>query len=271
MALGLALVMLMGGGFALLYLELEDLTEDTATVQTSTADLTQGMEDAQTRLGGLEDLVASTQDEVRAVDESVQRVDESVQEQADKSLDVGLVRQKVLPSVVSVYCETDQGTSRGTGFAIQVANPPSGYPTAILTNHHVIEECTVEGNPDPQVIQGDSSPPTKLWSWDVTNDLALLFVDKDLPALNVGDTPEVGDPAVAIGSPYGLDGTTTQGVISNIFDSHFTTDAAIGPGNSGGPLVDRKGAVLGVTTAELDLSEGTNMRGAHAGSVPGAD
>lgn len=244
----IVVVLLLGAGVVALTVRLDDVS------QTSVA-MERGLEDAQGRVAELEDLVAGTQRDVRAVDESVKEVDASVQKQEDESLDVGKVRDKVLPSVVTVYC----GGAQGTGFAIKVEGPPSGYPTAVITNHHVVAECTDEDGPEVQVRQGDSTPPTRLWSVDQANDLALLFIDKDLPLLNIAETPRVGDPVVTVGSPYELDGTVTQGVISNIYDTVFTTDAAIGPGNSGGPLVDRRGHVLGVTTAELHLSEGTNI------------
>jgi S1-C subfamily serine protease len=137
-ALALVLLLLVGAGFGVLYLRLDTVIQDAAAAQESSATLQLGIQDAQTRLAGLEDLVANTQDRVTAVDESVQRVDESVQEQAERSLDVGSVRERVLPSVVSVYCETPEQISRGSGFAVQVDDPPSGFPTGILTNYHVI-------------------------------------------------------------------------------------------------------------------------------------
>jgi S1-C subfamily serine protease len=244
----IVVVLLLGAGVVALTVRLDDVSQASVAMEL-------GLEDAQGRVAELEDLVAGTQRDVRAVDESVKEVDASVQQQEEESLDVGEVRDKVLPSVVTVYC----GGGQGTGFAIKVEGPPSGYPTAIITNHHVVAECTYEDGPEVQVRQGDSTPPTRLWSVDEDNDLALLFIDKDLPLLDIAETPRVGDPVVTVGSPYGLDGTVTRGVISNIYDIFFTTDAAIGPGNSGGPLVDRRGHVLGVTTAELIRSEGTNI------------
>lgn len=238
-------VLLMGVGFVVMALRLDEVSEASASIERE-------LEDAQVRVAEIEGQSASTQKDMKGVVKSLKTLGATVEEQ---SLDVGSVRETVLPSVVSVHC----GMGQGTGFAIEAEGAPSGYPTAIITNYHVIDECTDADGSEAQVLQGDSTPPTQLSSWDEKNDLALLFIDKDLPSLKIGETPEVGDPVAAIGSPHGLHGTVTQGVISNIFDTFFTTDAAIGPGNSGGPLVDRRGHVLGVTTAKFERSEGTNI------------
>ncbi|HSO05096.1 MAG TPA: trypsin-like peptidase domain-containing protein, partial [Candidatus Limnocylindrales bacterium] len=126
-------------------------------------------------------------------------------------------------------------------------------------NHHVIEDCTDPDGSEVVVAKGDEQDTGLLYSWDQTNDLALVYIPNRLPALETATSPQVGDPVVAIGSPYGLTDTVTTGIISKIYDTHFQTDAAVGPGNSGGPLLDRKGDVLGVTTFMLDPSQGTNF------------
>ena len=160
-----------------------------------------------------------------------------------------------MPSVVTVLC----GDSLGSGFVIDVDNPPEGYRRAVVTNHHVIESCTYADGPGVMVAKGNDTQDAELYSWDEQNDLALVFVGTKLPALETAKSPQVGDPVVAIGSPYGLDGTVTTGVVSNIYEKYFQTDAAINPGNSGGPLLDRNGDVLGVTTFQLEDSQGTNF------------
>ncbi|AOQ23385.1 putative serine protease HhoB [Moorella thermoacetica] len=141
----------------------------------------------------------------------------------------------------------------GSGFIIS----SDGY---ILTNQHVVEgarqvKVTIVGFDKPlnaQVIGADSSL-----------DLAVLKVDagKPLPYLALGDTNKVrvGDWAIAIGNPDGLDHTVTVGVISakgrpiDVQNRHYEnllqTDAAINPGNSGGPLLNLKGEVIGINTA----------------------
>lgn len=88
-------------------------------------------------------------------------------------------------------------------------------------------------------------------STDETNDLALLATTGTVgPALwqtpQLGASPLVGDALLLVGSPYGLEGTVTQGVVSRVTYDEIQTDAAANPGNSGGPAVDRQGQVVGV-------------------------
>lgn len=140
--------------------------------------------------------------------------------------------------------------SLGSGFVID----PQGY---IVTNNHVIddaEEITVR-------FQDDTQYKAKLVGRDSKTDLALLKIDapKKLPYVNFGDSDKirVGDWVVAIGNPYGLGGSVTSGIISargrhinaGPFDDFLQTDAAINRGNSGGPMFDMNGNVIGVNTA----------------------
>lgn len=92
---------------------------------------------------------------------------------------------------------------------------------------------------------GDSVE-SKLWSWDQENDLALIVVNVYLESLVEAGEGEVGDPAIAIGSPLGIEGSVTVGIISKIYADAYQTDTAINHGNSGSPLLDRDGDVLGV-------------------------
>ena len=138
----------------------------------------------------------------------------------------------------------------GSGFIIDKA----GY---VVTNRHVIAEAD-----DITVVLDDGTElaATAVGSDDKT-DLAVLQVksDKPLPTVSWGDSDaiEVGDPIVAIGNPFGLGGTVTSGIVSargrNIrsgpYDDFIQVDAAINRGNSGGPLFDREGGVVGVNTA----------------------
>ena len=148
--------------------------------------------------------------------------------------------------------------SLGSGFIID----PDGY---IATNNHVIadaEEITV-------ILSDDSKLKAKLIGRDPKTDLALLKVEagRKLPAVTLGDSDisRVGDWVIAIGNPFGLGGTVTAGIISararNInagqYDDFIQTDAAINRGNSGGPLFNVKGEVVGVNTAIYSPSGGS--------------
>ena len=133
----------------------------------------------------------------------------------------------------------------------------------ILTNRHVVEKADrirVRFEDDPPGVQHDA----KVIGTDQETDLAVIKVDVDhpLPAAKMGnsDGMQVGDWVLAIGSPFGQAGTVTAGIVSakgrdivpgRQFQTFIQTDAAIHPGNSGGPLVNMNGEVIGINTAIL--------------------
>ena len=146
----------------------------------------------------------------------------------------------------------------GSGFIVD----PSGY---IVTNNHVIQdadEITV-------ILQDDTNLPAKLIGRDKKTDLALLKVEskKPLTAIGWGDSDKVrvGDWIIAIGNPYGLGGTVTAGIISarsrdiqsGPYDEYLQTDAPINRGNSGGPMLNMDGEIVGVNTAIFSPSGGS--------------
>jgi serine protease Do len=148
--------------------------------------------------------------------------------------------------------------SLGSGFIID----PDGY---IVTNNHVIEgadEITV-------ILQDNTTLKAKLIGHDERADLALLKVEADhkLPAVAFGDsdTQRVGDWVLAIGNPFGLGGSVTAGIISargrdihqGPYDDFIQTDAPINRGNSGGPLFNMDGSVIGINTAIYSPSGGS--------------
>jgi serine protease Do len=149
-------------------------------------------------------------------------------------------------------------TSLGSGFIID----SSGY---VVTNNHVIEdadEITV-------ILQDNTNLKAKLVGKDSKTDVALLKVetDKPLPAVKWGnsDKARVGDWIVAIGNPFGLGGTVTAGIISarardinsGPYDDYLQTDASINRGNSGGPMFNLDGEVIGINTAIFSPSGGS--------------
>ncbi len=167
----------------------------------------------------------------------------------------------VLPGVVSVRA----GRATGSGFAID----EQGH---VVTNAHV-----VEGASDVSlVLSNGRTVDARVVGADDDNDLAVLQVSPSdaagLRALTLGRSAQlrVGDPVLAVGSPLGLEGTVTAGIVSAVnrqarFGDNSTrqsaiqTDAAINPGNSGGPLVNAAGQVVGVNTAIATL--GTTRSG----------
>jgi len=162
---------------------------------------------------------------------------------------------KVRRAVVTVEVP---GHGIGSGFAIE-ADLPDGFRTAILTSEHVVHGAVVEGSTSVLVTQGTRTVRARLGEWDEGNDLALLYVKPRVPPIpwfTEGHEPRVGDFVVAIGSPLGLELSTTVGVISKLFNETIQTDAAINPGNSGGPLLNRFGEVLGINTFSLRGARG---------------
>lgn len=173
------------------------------------------------------------------------------------------IAQRVLPSVVSINTTTVNGGGSGSGFVID----SSGY---ILTNNHVISDAVLSGGKIQVTLNDGSSYTGKVIGRDASFDLAVLKIEATgLKALQFGDSDKiaVGDAVIAIGSPLGLSGTVTTGIISakdravttgdsateSSFINALQTDAAINPGNSGGPLVDATGAVIGINSAIASL------------------
>jgi len=165
--------------------------------------------------------------------------------------DVPALVDTVKGSVVTVELP---GHGIGSGFAIEAGLPP-GFRTAILTSEHVVHSAVVDRRVAVLVTQGTSTFRARLGKRDEQNDLALLFVKPELTPIpwssEEGHEPRVGELVVAIGSPLGLELSTTVGVISKLFFRVIQTDAAINPGNSGGPLLNRYGEVVGINTFSL--------------------
>jgi serine protease Do len=147
--------------------------------------------------------------------------------------------------------------SLGSGFIVR----PDGY---IVTNNHVVDgatEITVK-------LSGGRHFTAKVVGRDPKTDLALLKIDaQNLPSVAFGDSDklQVGEPVMAIGNPFGLEGTVTTGIVSakgrvigeGPYDDFIQTDASINPGNSGGPLVNQAGQVVGIDTAIVSQSGGS--------------
>ncbi len=155
--------------------------------------------------------------------------------------------------------------SLGSGFIVD----PKGY---IITNNHVVDgadEIYVKLSTDPDTT--DRGRKARVIGVDKATDLAVIKIDTDkpLPTVKLGnsDNAQVGEWAIAIGSPFALSQTVTAGIISaknrtiepgaaGQFQHFIQTDAAINPGNSGGPLVNMNGEVIGVNTAIYTQSSG---------------
>ena len=163
-------------------------------------------------------------------------------------------------------------SSLGSGVIVSA----DGY---ILTNNHVVSGAADGGTLDV-TFQDGRRLPAKIVGRDVSYDLAVIKVDASglkTVALGNSDGLVVGDSVIAIGSPLGLEGTVTTGIISSLnrpvtaggsgessYINAIQTDAAINPGNSGGPLVDSAGRVIGVNSAIASLG---SDQGGQSGSI----
>ncbi len=161
-----------------------------------------------------------------------------------EKLSISEVYESVIDSVVTVFC----GEWSGTGFAFAIS-PPSGSETVIVTNHHVVEDCLRAGDTVGLLEINGTATEGYVLSHHEARDLALIATTARLEPLYPATGAAIGDQVVAIGSPGGLEGTLTQGIVSAIRDGVYQTDAAINFGNSGGPLLDLYGRVVAVNTA----------------------
>jgi len=162
------------------------------------------------------------------------------------------VAAKVIPAVVSIDAEE----TTGSGFIIN----NKGY---IITNYHVIKD-----KKDIRIYLPDKRIfSAKIIGFDPETDIALVKIKGDnLPTVEFGDSDKlkVGQKVAAIGNPFGLESTITTGIVSakhrtrgkTIYRDFIQTDANVNPGNSGGPLVNLDGEVVGINTFILARSEG---------------
>jgi len=198
----------------------------------------------------------------------------NVAQAASSTLTVGQIAKAATPGVVEIDATTTSSDSpfpfggsgssaaEGTGFVYDT----SGH---IVTNQHVISGA---GSVSVKLSDGSTYKATVVGS-DPSTDIAVLHIDapaSKLVPLELGDssTVAVGDGVVAIGNPFGLDGTVTSGIVSAVdreiqapdstpIEGAIQTDAAINHGNSGGPLLDLQGKVVGITS-QIESDSGGN-------------
>jgi len=155
------------------------------------------------------------------------------------------VYEKINPAIVCIDANMPEGVSSGTGCIINKDG-------TILTSSHVIDNST---DIEVTISNGDKYKAIILEKMGKNEDLAILKIQPKLPlkTINLGDssTIKVGQKVLAIGNPFGFNGTLTEGIVSRIDykKNKIQTDAAINPGSSGGPLVDTNGSVIGINQA----------------------
>jgi putative serine protease PepD len=187
---------------------------------------------------------------------------------ADDSTTAARVYNGAKDAVTYIVADTAEGQATGSGFVVSSDG-------LIVTNDHVVDGAT-----QVQVKIGTSgdAQDAQVVGVDASHDLALLKVDaSNLKALDLGDSSSVGvgDATYAIGNPYGLDHTLTTGIVSALnrdlqspngstIRGAIQTDAALNPGNSGGPLLDASGEVIGVNA---QIATGGDSSGGQGGNV----
>ncbi|MRR17245.1 MAG: trypsin-like serine protease [Deltaproteobacteria bacterium] len=191
------------------------------------------------------------------------RLDRATEVLDDFSAAVTAVVDIVTPAVVSLIVKSGQGKTFRQGAGSGVIIAPDGY---ILTNSHVIREAG-----EIQATLDDGRTLTGcLIGEDPATDLAVIRVPASgLPFSALGDSSKlhVGQLVIAVGNPMGFDSTVSQGIVSSLGRSLRSIDgrlienvvqhtAPLNPGNSGGPLVDSRGQVLGINTAIIAMAQG---------------
>lgn len=190
------------------------------------------------------------------------------------------IAARALPTVVTLHVSGREAQGTGTGFVLD----DRGH---ILTNNHVVEPAGDDGEISVTFHSGDTAKATVVGR-DSGYDLAVVKVSgvSGLQPLPLGnsDNVQVGDPVVAIGAPFDLEGTVTSGIISAkerpitaggesgdgsdvSYVDALQTDAPINPGNSGGPLLDARARVVGINSAIRSADTGSDLEGAQAGSI----
>ncbi|MFI6666418.1 trypsin-like peptidase domain-containing protein [Streptomyces sp. NPDC050481] len=190
------------------------------------------------------------------------------------------IAARALPSVVTLHVSGAEESGTGTGFVLD----DRGH---ILTNNHVVEPAGTDGEISVTFHSGDTAKATVVGR-DSGYDLAVVEVSdvRGLKPMTLGnsDNVQVGDPVVAIGAPFDLEGTVTSGIISAkerpitaggesgggtdvSYVDALQTDAPINPGNSGGPLLDSRARVVGINSAIRSADDGSGSGTGQAGSI----
>lgn len=162
----------------------------------------------------------------------------------------------VEPATYMVECGTSYGSAFGIDVNLSSDAKAKGYVGTVVTNYHVIKNC-VGGS--VKVTQNKRNLGGYVWASDSKNDVALIMTLGVVNTLTPSTTKPVrGETVVAFGNPYGLEGSVSIGIISNLDEDSVITDAAIDSGNSGGPLVNSSGQFVGMNTWGWEGAQGSS-------------
>ncbi len=166
--------------------------------------------------------------------------------------------ERTQDSTVTIWCEPKVGKeSQGTAWAIELKTKLSGeYPTTLITNHHVIEDCIGGAGSVKIALLYEKPVAAVIVEWDEENDIAVVASAKRLPVLKLSDNPPwPGYWVMALGSADGYEGSVSFGNVINTNSAEILMTNNISHGSSGGPLIDNEGFVVGITSWGLDKEQ----------------
>lgn len=212
--------------------------------------ITEVQTDTQIKFNELSTSILQSQKKLKTLGSQVGSIDEKFNLlKASTSADFSGIIEDAIKSVVTI--KTD--ISQGTGFIID----KEGY---IVTNYHVMENAK-----SARIITYDSEThQVSLIGYDNTLDIALLKISGDFEELKFSDSDDVqiGEKVIAIGNPLGLQFSVSEGIVSATdrqgpsgTNSYIQTDTALNPGNSGGPLINTEGKVIGINNFKISGGE----------------
>ena len=183
--------------------------------------------------------------------------------------------QELIVTVRAATVTLTCGEFSGSGWFVDLPDDPTtdsddSYPFEIITNDHVVQQCDYDSEIEFYGSDFKLVYVARLFNYDTENDLALLMTDVEFPSLPLAPVerkPDLGQWVMAVGSPGGsidLSGSVTTGRITNTDGYIIATDAAINNGNSGGPLVNSFGEVLGTNSWGEDSANFENIAYAQA-------
>jgi len=224
--------------------KLENLQKDT---QGKLNELTDNLISTQKDVTQTQSLLGETKDRITSLDVELEEV------KASASTDFSSVIEDAVPSVVTIRTNVAQGT----GFIIN----EEGY---LVTNAHVLTSA----NQVSAITSNKQILSANLIGYDSNLDVALLKIPGNYDKLELAnsDNIQTGEKVIAIGNPLGLQFSVSEGIVSAVHrpginnqEIYIQTDAALNPGNSGGPLINKKGEVIGINNFKIGSSEGLSF------------
>lgn len=207
--------------------------------------------DTQTKVNELSSTLIKTEEELNSLGSQIGSIDEDINFlKASAGEDFSGIIEDVIKSVVTIRTDTSQGT----GFIIE----NQGY---IITNYHVMKGAKSAGI----FTYDDELHQVEILGYNEELDIALLKISGSYNALTLADSndAQIGEKVIAIGNPLGLQFSVSEGIISNLHQegpngigAYIQTDAALNPGNSGGPLINKQGEVIGINNFKISGTEG---------------